>query len=126
MTTPSLSNFTSTITFVQSHYDISDDQLCTFLKCSEARLDTLKRSDDKLTTDELTRLLRGLQSVGVNMDVYAEDLYYEPIPRDRHTDQMIDNFSIAFYNTKASSESMRTLSLCFYEFCQDDDHISVS
>lgn len=95
MTISSLSNFTSTITFVQSYYHISDTQFCTFLKCSEARLDTLKHSDDKLTTDELTRLLRGLQSVGINMDVYAEDLYYEPIPRDKHTDQMIDNF---FYN----------------------------
>ena len=95
MTASSLSNFTSTVTFVQSHYNISDDQLCAFLKCSEARLNDLKYSDNKLTTDELTRLLRGLQSVGVNMDVYAEDLYYEPILRDRHTDQMIDNF---FYN----------------------------
>lgn len=95
MTASSLSKFTSTIAFAQSHYNISDDQLCAFLKCSEARLDTLKHSDDKLTTDELTRLLRGLQSVGVNMDVYAEDLYYEPMPKDRHADQMIDSF---FYN----------------------------
>lgn len=92
MTTSTLSTPTSTITFVQSHYSISDDQLCTFLKCSEARLDTLKRFNDKLTTGELTRLLRGLQNVGVNMDVYAEDLYFEPVPGDKKADRAIDNF----------------------------------
>ena len=92
MTIPFLSTPNSTITFVQSHYSISDAQLRTFLKCSEARLDTLKRSDDKLTTDELTRLLQGLQSVGLNMDVYAEDLYFEPVPGDKKTDRAIDNF----------------------------------
>lgn len=96
MTIPSLSTPTSIITFVQNNYHISDTQLCTFLKCSEARLDTLKRSDDKLTTNELTRLLRGLQNVGVSMDVYAEDLYYEPIPGDKKEDQILDNF---FYMT---------------------------
>ena len=87
-----LSTPTSTITFVQSYYHISDTQLCTFLKCSETRLDALKHSDDKLTTDELTRLLRGLQSTGLNMDVYAEDLYFEPVPSDKKTDRAIDNF----------------------------------
>ena len=92
MTTSTLSTPTSTITFVQSHYNISDDQLCAFLKCSEARLNDLKCSDNKLTTDELTRLIRGLQNVGVNMDVYAEDLYFEPVPGDKKTDRAIDNF----------------------------------
>lgn len=92
MTTSSLSTPTSTITFVQSNYHISDTQLCTFLKCSETRLDALKHSDDKLTTDELTRLLRGLQSAGVNMDVYADDIYFEPVPGNKKTDQILDNF----------------------------------
>lgn len=87
-----LSTSNSTINFVQTNYHISDDQLCTFLKCSEARLDTLKHFDDKLTTDELTRLLRGLQSTGLSMDVYAEDLYFEPVPSDKKTDRAIDNF----------------------------------
>ena len=91
-----LSTPTSTITFVQSNYHISDTQCCTFLKCSKARLDTLKHSDDKLTTDELTRLLRGLQSTGLSMDAYAEDLYFEPVPSDKKTDRAIDNF---FYIT---------------------------
>lgn len=87
-----LSTPTSTIAFIQSNYRISDDQLCAFLKCPQSRLDVLKRSDDKMTTDELTRLLRGLQSTGVNMDVYAENLYYEPTPRDKKIDQVLCNF----------------------------------